>query len=153
MYLPTLPPTRDQSSCRTSSSRLEKRSICVFTSRPVITQKEMARLNVPTRHSNNISGSTIITNRTIGLNSFPWQNLLIIMHRVLRPEYHCSSLTKAIILTSQSTLNVISHQAGPVTMQSIWTRYTNISVKKWLMPRNVIKGQPTLDTFWPWTSK
>ena len=41
------------------------------------------RLNAPTRHLNNISRFTVITNRTIGLNSFPWQNLLIIMHQVL----------------------------------------------------------------------
>ena len=132
-------------------------SSCALSSRasstPAITQRGMARLNVPTRHLNNISGSTVITNRTIGLNSFPWQNLLIIMHRVLRPEYHRSSLTKAIILTSQSTLDMISHQAGLMTMPSIWTCYINISVKRWLTPRNVIKGQLTLDAFWPRTSK
>ena len=91
----------------TSFIPLVKSSICAYTSPLGTTQKEMARLSAPIRPLNSTCMSTPIINKTTGPSYSHWQSSHITMLLVLLPEFHCSSPTKDITSTFQSSQNVI----------------------------------------------
>ena len=137
----TSPLIEAQSSSLTFSAPLVRPLRSNFISPPAIIWKAMARPSKWIKPSNSTSESTVTISKTIGRNSCPSLSSLTITLRVLPLNCHHFLLIKVTIQTSQFIWNATS------------TLFISSSMKRWLMPKSVIKGQLILDDLWHRTSK